>query len=344
MKIGIIGASGAVGQEVIRILLYRKSLPKINLFLFYNSDNSKNKLLGMMYDMTFLEKYGINIKICNDESNLLNLDVVIICAGKSVSTNINSIPDSNSENDNNRNNLYNDNKDMIIKWGGFINQYCPHAIIILVTNPVSRLLKDIYLKYPHLKVIGCGITNDTMRIRNELIKSFPSSNISELFVLGEHSLSNQTVALEHFNHKNLRYIPRERFEFIFENDNEKLNYISMLKNLQNQLISSGNIILNMYDTMPIVYRSYFNHRLAHFLYKTHLSTANSICEIIEAVYFEDRIVSVEMKVKSYNGFSNCILGIPIKFIDHNIVPQNIEIDSYERAILRQCELKYGGIL
>lgn len=341
MKISVIGSSGSVGQEIIRMYILNQFPMNTHLVLFYHSIQGKDKLLGMVYDNLLVNRDD-DISITNRVDSLKGSSIIILCAGKAVTTNIDMIQTSGKGNNNNRDSVYNQNKDIILQWTNQISIYAPDALVILVTNPVSRLLVDVLKCYPGLKIIGCGVTNDTMRVRNEFSKCFSEVNLSELFIIGEHNLASQTVALEHFNQYNSVVFPREVFEITFTTDDSKEQYISDMKNKQNELLTTDSLCLGIYDDLPILYRSYMKHRLSHFLYKTHMSTAIAIKEIIDAYIYGDRTVSVEIGVKRYLNYSNCVLGIPVRFVNNQIVFPNIQFDKFERKILLRNANRYGG--
>lgn len=342
MKISIIGASGSVGQEIIRMFIMEQFPNNISLELFYHSVQGKSKLLGMIYDSLLVNR-DKNISITNQVDSLKGSSIIILCAGQAVATDIGMIQNSGKSNDNNRDSVYTQNRDIILHWAKQISLYAPYALAILVTNPVSRLLLDVLKCYPYLKIIGCGVTNDTMRVRNEVLKRFLFANVNELFIIGEHNLTNQTIALKHFNHYNSLSLSRDVFEFKFDTEDSKEQYISDMKNIQNELLITGSLCLGLYDGLPILYQSYMKHRLSHFLYKTHMSTAMAIKEIVDAYIYEDRAISVEIGVKQYLNYTNCVLGIPIRFISNQIVLLDIKFDEFERKVLLKSVEKYGGL-
>jgi len=339
MKISIIGASGSVGQEVAKCFLTTTTFRLDELCLFYHTDAGRQCLYGMIYDMHIRNKENI-IRITNMRSNLVNSDIVIMCGGLAVPTSISQIPISGITNDNNRNMLYDANRDIVMDWASDISVYSPTALLILVTNPVSKLLVDIHNIFPELKTVGCGVTNDSLRVRNEVLKVFPDVDIQSCFVIGEHDLANQTIALQYFNSNNKVLFVRQDFEPEFATEKEKKDYISTLKNKQNSALSSNEITFRMNDFLPFLYKSYYNHRLAHFLYKTHISTALAVREIVEAFILEERSVSIETFISSYYGLTDCILGIPVSFRNKLINYLDIPYDDYELSILKICAQKY----
>ena len=341
MKLSLIGASGSVGQEIIRMSLFNELLRFSNLCFFYHLDKGKKEIVGMVNDVLVGNNVD-NVKITSDINDLIDSDICILCAGKAIDTDITKIIKNGNNHENNREILYEENKDIILYWTKQIYTYSPSALIILVTNPVSRLLRDIYNLYPNIKAVGCGVTNDTLRVRNEFIKSFPNDTVNNLFVIGEHSLGYQTIALTYFNSLRSKKIDRLLFEKIFNSKKEKQTFISNLKQTQNCMLANNDfeLLQNYNKSLPIIYKSYMTHRMSHFLFKTHLSTSIAIKEILEAYIFENKMVSVEVKCEHYLSYSNCILGVPIKFKNKQISVCDINIDEYEKNILLECENKF----
>lgn len=331
MKISIVGASGSVGQEIARTILTNASIQFEKLYLFTHSSEGRNSVTGMIYDMEIgnLEQ---KITITDKQEELKYSDIIVICAGTAVSTNIVNIEESSRNNANNRNLLYSVNREIVLQWIRYVSIFAPKALVVLVTNPVSKLLSDIHFEYPHIVAVGCGVTNDTLRVRNELIKEYPDIDVTYCYVIGSHDVNAQTVALTYLNQYYKNDLSRDSFEFLFKDAEEKKIYTSRLKNEQNQLIQQGQISMYMYKDFPILYRSYFNHRLAHFLYKTHISTAMAVMDIISAYNNATQRVSVEV----FNPEYNRITGVPVSLYKGFIMYQEIPYDTYEEEILRNC--------
>lgn len=340
MKISIVGSSGSVGRELVRLFFYNQIPFDVELNLFYNSQQGRMRIWGMLSD-ALIENKDRNVSITNQPQELKGSAIVVLCGGQAITTEIEKIHPSNIANENNRDSVYIENKGIIEYWAMHISNLAPDALVILVTNPVSKLLNDVLNQYPKMKIVGCGITNDTLRVRNEVKKQFPKIDTRNLFVIGEHNLINQTVTLAYYNYTGSLLLEEKLFEKRFETSQEKRKYINHLKNTQNSLLA-GNEDFCIDSNIPILYRSYLRHRMAHFLYKTHISTAAAVKEIIMAYVLEDRLVSVETRVNKWRQYENCILGIPVRFVKKEIVVQDIIISSEEEKILNLCAEKYGG--
>lgn len=336
MKLTIIGSTGFVGSELVKEAL--KNFNQIDeICCFYHSNKGKNKLIGMLNDL-LLSNINNKIKITNNYLDTANSDICVICAGKAVSPNIKKISEGNVKIKDNRDLLYEKNKDIVMKCIDNVYKFSKNSLIILVTNPVSRLLKDIYTKYPKIKAVGCGVINDTFRVRNEYSKVY-DDKCENLFVIGEHNLLRQTVALEFFNTKRKQKLERKIFEVMISRE-KKEEFIKKLKKQQNELILRNDIntLLEWNIDFPLLYRSYFIHRMSNFLYRTHISTTVAIEEIIRAYLSEKEIVSVEIKYHFLG--EEFIVGLPIKFENKNIQIVKIPMNKEEIDILNDCKKKF----
>lgn len=327
MKIAIIGASGSVGTELIKQLINETKISITELILFYHTNKGYNKLLGLKCDI--INEKVKKIILTENYEDLNNSDICIICAGVSVPQYINN----KASTIDNRSDLYNKNQSIVLSIVAKINQYAKNSLVILVTNPVSKLMVDICSIYPKIKIVGCGVTNDTIRVKNEI--GHLNAQDNNIYVIGEHNITNQSVFIDS------NYVKEG---ICFEKQfckKDKKQYMNNLKLIQDEFIKRKKYddCLEFYESMPILYKSYFKHRLAHFLYKTHVSTSKSIIEIINA-YNSEKVISCEVYCVKYCNFENCILGIPIKFINNNIVPQEFDYKPEIIEILEECQEKY----
>lgn len=339
MKIGIIGAGGDVGRELFERYLQQQMTQCSELTLFYHSEQSRRYLLGMLYD-SMMQGQEQHIKITDQREDLKGLELVVLCAGLSIPSDIHKVYPPRKENQDNGRVSFFENRSIVLEWAGQIYRHCPEALIVLVTNPVSPLLAEIVSAYPSLQVAGCGITNDTLRVRNETARQFPEIDPELLFMVGEHDLLNQTVAFPFSEGGDERMPDRELFESTFESETLKKKYLTDLKDLQNRQLSSGEVVPGLYEELPLIYRSFLKHRFAHFLCKTHRSTALAVLEIIAAYDQGNRWVSVETAVREDPAFSSCVLGIPVLFDHRKIVSMKSKWSPAEEAVLRSMEAKY----
>ena len=120
---------------------------------------------------------NISVIGTDDYSKITGSHVVVITASTSVYTN------NRSENI--------DKQVLMIKdIARKINQYCPNAVVLIVSNPLDVLTYFFQKECPFLrnKVIGVASSLDSSRFRYLLSKKFGvhQSQISDAMVLGEH--------------------------------------------------------------------------------------------------------------------------------------------------------------
>lgn len=324
-KISIIGASGNVGCELFQNLL-RSTLNVEKLNLFFHSKQGEGRLVGLTNDYLCGNTIG-KINITNNIDDLSDSSICIICAGAGMTTD----PKANNATINNRNVVFEQNEAIVLRWAETIMLKCPSALVVMVTNPVSKLMCSVLRLFPCMKIVGCGVTNDTMRVRNECRINHITKGIDGVFVVGEHDLSNQSVLLTQDVTWNSD--GKIDFDMHFSSEEEKHSYIAELKRVQNDKIIHEDYSVS--SSLPILYQSYMRHRLGHFLYKTHVSTAVAIMEIIKAYIYEDIAISVE----TVSEDSRFVVGVPICFKAQQIEYVHKDIVKNLSAI-KKCSNKY----
>lgn len=321
MKISIIGASGTIGRALFSQLSKHVSLSDTEIVLVCHSRKSLLTCQGMLND-ALLGSFSKQIWATSNINDIVDSNICVICAGTPISNN----PITNNREINNRNTVFEENRIIVKPIIQSINRYCKDALVVLVTNPVSKLIAYSLQQYPNLNIVGCGVTNDTLRVRNEMQKASFPYNSHEIFVIGEHDIEHQSVIrLEGELNTN-------DFDHSLSEE-EKHKFIADLKLTQNNYIlgKCGDI---EYERLPLMYRSYFLHRLSHFLYNTQQSTAQSILEIILAYINEDRWVSVEV----INQENTAIIGVPIRFRNGSLQYHPIKLADH--PIVSYCSTKY----
>ncbi|MCA9811848.1 MAG: lactate dehydrogenase [Nitrosarchaeum sp.] len=170
--ISIVGV-GRVGAS-IAFLCASNSLDDIVLV-----NRTKDKAEGETMDISNAIPQNSNISVIgtDDYSKITGSHVVVITASTSVYTN------NRSENI--------DKQVLMIKdIARKINQYCPNAVVLIVSNPLDVLTYFFQKECPFLrnKVIGVASSLDSSRFRYLLSKKFGvhQSQISDAMVLGEH--------------------------------------------------------------------------------------------------------------------------------------------------------------
>jgi L-lactate dehydrogenase len=178
-KVAIIGC-GRVGMSAAYSLLHSDSINELVLF-----GRHKEKLIGEKLDLdhgiSFL--HPTKIIASDNYQDLINTDIVVITAGaaqKPGQTRL-DLMDTNTK-------ITSDIVEKVIK-------VAPHAIIIMVTNPVDILTFQAWQRIkeitPFGRLFGSGTVLDTSRFRfhlSEFLKVNPRSIHS--YILGEHGDSS----------------------------------------------------------------------------------------------------------------------------------------------------------
>ncbi|MFC1801015.1 malate dehydrogenase [Nanoarchaeota archaeon] len=165
-KVSIIGA-GNVGATAAFVILMKRLADVVMVDIV---DSVLGKALDMQQAAT-IEKIDNKIIGTTDFSEIKNSDIVVVTAGKP------RTPDIKTRED-----LLEVNKGIIDNVLTQVKQYCPNAILIIVTNPLDLLVNYIIGQgFDSRKVIGQSGTLDSARFKTFLGKG------SEGMVIGYHS-------------------------------------------------------------------------------------------------------------------------------------------------------------
>lgn len=174
MRVGIIGAGG-VGVELVNYLLTMGNMNEIVL-VNRNQDKAWAEIEDFSYVSSFT--YASNTHIRHgDYQDCAGFDVIVITAGAQLKGN------------QTRDELLGENTTLIKTIIHQLYTYAPHAIVIMVTNPVDVLTHIAYKEglYPKERLISAGTLVDTARFMKIVSKKvgIDPKNIYG-FVLGEH--------------------------------------------------------------------------------------------------------------------------------------------------------------
>ncbi len=178
-KISIIGC-GNVGTRFAYALIIRGITREIVMV-----DINRKRLEGEVMDLSHTAPYTnpVNI-ISGDYEDITDSDIVVITAGK------------NQEPGETRIALANKNVELFRKFIPKIQQYAPHSIYLVVSNPVDILSYATYKisGKPKNEIMGSGTTLDTARFRYLLAKycGVNARNV-HAYILGEHGDSEFAV-------------------------------------------------------------------------------------------------------------------------------------------------------
>ncbi len=234
----------------------------------------------------------------DDYSKLFGSDIVVIAASTGVYTK------DRTEN-------IDSQVTMIKEIAEKIKQYCPSAIILLISNPLDVLTYFFQkiTEFPRFKVIRIASSLDSSRFRYFISKklSVPQSSISNALVLGEHGDSS---------------VP------IFSNT-----------------CVNGNAILSMIDdneknSMINDVRNYWK-KLRNYKSRSQFGIAKNAYDVIDAIINSKELsISTSIVLDGEYDESNAAMGIPVKINQNGISEiQKIELDKFESALLKKSSNK-----
>lgn len=174
MRVGIIGAGG-IGVELVNYLLTLGNMSEIVLV-----NRNTQRALGEVADFSYVESftYARNTHLhSGDYVDCAQCDVIVITAGAQLKGN------------QTRDELLHENATLIREIIHKLYTYAPHAILIMVTNPVDILTHIAYKEglYPRERLISSGTLVDTARFMKIVSKKvgIDPKNING-YILGEH--------------------------------------------------------------------------------------------------------------------------------------------------------------
>lgn len=335
MKVTIIGANGSVGRQISKLLMFGQ-LPNLrDLVLITRSDEGIQYLNSISED-ALLHLRDIKAIVTKNKNEVSNSDLIIFCAGKSVPQKDQTLKHVLK---NNREQLFDENLKILKEYSSIINNKSQNSLMILVSNPVSKLMQHIY-KELNVPVIGVGITNDTLRIRSEFLARFgyyPES----LFAIGEHSnQQNLTYTYSQLSNETKKLLLNE--EKIFNINKTKEDTFSELKKYQNELLSNNNSnLFSKIDHLPLRYKVYSRHRCSHFISKTIMSTSLSILELIYTFMDESKVTAAEVVCNNYLFEGKSVLGVPLKIVNSKPIPITLDYSRSETEVLQRCSELYS---
>ncbi len=174
MRVGIIGAGG-VGVELVNYLLTLGNMSEIVLV-----NRNVQKAVGEVEDFSYVESftYARNTHLhSGDYVDCAQCDVIVITAGAQL------------KGSQTRDELLHENATLIREIVHKLYIYAPHAILIIVSNPVDVLTHIAYKEalYPRERLISSGTLVDTARFMKIVSKKvgIDPKNING-YILGEH--------------------------------------------------------------------------------------------------------------------------------------------------------------
>lgn len=286
--ISIIG-SGRVGTD-IGFLCVSNALDDV---LFVN--RTKDKAIGESLDIAnaIPPTSKFSIRGTDDYSQLSGSDIVVITA--SVKTYMTDRTENMVSQIN-----------MIKKIAKKIKQYCPSAIILIISNPLDVLTYFFQKEtgFSRFKVIGIASSLDTSRFRYFIAKKFsvPQLSITNAMVLGEHGDSMVPIFSRTFVNGN-PLLP-------MLNDNER-------------------------DSITDDVRNYWK-KLRDHKSRSQFGIAKNAYDVINAIISTKEIlIPASVVLKGEYGENSVSMGVPVKIDEHGISEiQKIELDEFEKKSLK----------
>jgi malate dehydrogenase len=289
--ISIIG-SGRVGAS-IAFLCVSNALDDVLLV-----NRTKDKAIGESLDIASAipANSKFTIRGTDDYSQLSGSDIVVITASVSIYMK-------------DRTEHMEQQVRMIKEIAKKIKQYCPSAIILLVSNPLD-VLTYFFQKESTLsrfKVIGIASSLDTSRFRYYISErlSVPQSSISDALVLGEHGNS---------------MVP------IFSG-----------------VTVGGNPLFSMIDSRDSItddVRSYWR-KLRNFKSRSQFGIAKNTFDVIDAILHKKEIhIPSSVVLEGEYGENDVAMGVPVKINQHGISEiEKVKLDDSESSSLKKSAEK-----
>ncbi len=286
-KVSFIGA-GFVGSTAAQYLALKNICDEI-VMIDIAEDPTKGKALDMNQAGAVLG-YDTEIKGSSNFADLKDSKIVVISAGKPRNPGMD------------RMDLIRTNSEIVTSCIKQVNQYCPQAIVILVTNPLDVMCYVAYQEagMPRERIFGMAGILDTSRFRTFLSwETGVSKSKIEAWVLGGHG--NQMVpALEHtkIDNKPVRdLIEEEKLQEIVERTRK-----------------GGGEIVNLLGKGSAYY-----------------APGASIVEILEAILKdEQKTLPVSVYLQGEYGYSDLFLGVPAK-LGENGIEEIVELELTEET-------------
>ena len=291
--ISFVGA-GRVGSS-IAFLCVANALDDVLLL-----NRTKEKAIGESLDIAnaIPSSSKFSIRGTDDYAELSGSDIVVIAAS------IVSYTKSRTENKNPQ-------VDMIKEIAEKIKEYCPSAIILMISNPPDVLTYFFQKEsgFSRFKVIGIASSLDSSRFRYFISEklSVPQSSITNAIVLGEHGdtmvpiFSNVTID-------------------------------------GNSLTSMINDVEKKYITYDI--RNYWK-TLRNYKSRSQFGIAKNTYDVINSIINAKELsISASVVLEGEYGETDVAMGVPVKITQNGVSEiQTIELDELESSMLKESSKK-----
>lgn len=190
-----------------------------------------------------------------------------------------------------------------------IKQYCPSAIVLIVSNPLDVLTYFFQKEsnFPRFKVIGIASNLDTSRFRYCISEtlSVPQSSISNAMVLGEHGDSMVPI-------------------------------FSSVKVGGNPLFS----MIDSRDTITENVRNYWK-KLRNFKSRSQFGIAKNTFDVIDSILHKKELfIPASVVLDGEYGANDVAMGVPVKINQNGISEiQKVLLDDTESSSLKKSSEK-----
>jgi len=286
--------TGRVGTS-IAFLCVSNALDDVMLI-----NRSKNKAIGESLDVAnaIPNSSKFSIHGTDDYSKLSGSNIVVIAASTGV------YAKDRTEN-------IDSQVTMIKEIAQKIKQYCPSAIILLISNPLDVLTYFFQkeTKFSRFKVIGIASSLDSSRFRYFISEklSVPQASISNALVLGEHGDTS---------------VP------IFSNtDVDGKSILSMINDDEK-------------NSMTNDVRNYWK-KLRNYKSRSQFGIAKNAYDVIDTIVnSKELLVSASVVLNGEYGESDVAMGVPVKINQNGISEiQKIDLDEVESTLLKESANK-----
>ena len=276
MKISIIGASGKVGTELIRILAEHSSFSSKVDMVLYAPNNSK-KIVGQLTDLeesillrgdVFAK--NISFSATSDIADIKESDLVVICSGLFATKEEKAL--FKTVDTSGRNIQSYKNYDMMVDIANSIVKFVPKSNVIVATNQSDMMTEVVNNIVCNQKVYGIGCYLDTIRYKTIFIEEAKKKNVVlsvkdiNAFIMGNH---NDNMFLDENNFKVKKKI-------------SGLN--TLMKNVLARTITRGKEISDLSKDVHLPDKNSGASRLP----------ASAIYKVIEAFTQKDRDITVPL--------------------------------------------------
>jgi len=291
--ISIVG-TGRVGAS-IAFLCVSNALDDVLLI-----NRTRDKAIGESLDIAnaIPSTSKFSIRGTDDYSKLSDSDIIVIAASTGLYTK------DRTEN-------IHSQVTMIKEIAEKVKQYCPSAIILLISNPPDVLTYFFQREtdFSRFKVIGIASSLDSSRFRYFISEklSVPHSSISNALVLGEHGDSMVPI-----------------FSSVFV-DGNALN--SMIDDAEKE-----SMIANV--------RGYWK-QLRNYKSRSQFGIAKNAYDVISTIInAKELAIPASIVLEGEYGENNVAMGIPVKINQNGISEiQKIKLDESESSMLRNSSKK-----